>query len=169
MRAFPSLATRTESKTEPALLHSAVMGMPKDQLTVDGYDVTWGTNTLGKRFTIVNHQTRSLNLSCKSGPFYFTKLLLPALFKGSTPENKSRVVNTSSAGSISGVSLFGSGLDFSTFKDSPRRRKYSRNSLYGQSKLVRTAILGIAGLANLKTFDPPGKCRIYPGIGPATW
>jgi len=94
--------------------NAGVMGGSIDQVTVDGYDMTWGTNTLG--------------------PFYFTTLLLPALFKASTPENKSRVVNTSSAGSIGGVSLFGSGLDFATFKDSPHRRKYRTIDLYGQSK-----------------------------------
>jgi len=94
--------------------NAGAMGAPIDQLTVDGYDMTWGTNALG--------------------PFYFTKLLLPALFKASTPENKSRVINTSSAGSIAAVSVYGSGLDFATFKDSPRRRKCSSSELYGQSK-----------------------------------
>jgi len=94
--------------------NAAVFGVPIDQLTVDGYDMTWGSNALG--------------------PFYFTKLLLPALFKASTPESKSRVINTSSAGSIAALSYFGSGLDFTTFKDSPRRRKSSMADLYGQSK-----------------------------------
>ena len=41
-------------------------------------------------------------------------LLLPAFFEASTPENESQVVNISSAGSIGGVSLFGSGLDFAS-------------------------------------------------------
>jgi len=76
----------------------------------------------------------------RPGPFYFTKLLLPVLFKASTPGNKSRVVNTSSAASMHGASLSGSGLDFATFKDSPHRRKYNITQLYGQSKLVCLAI-----------------------------
>ncbi|KAF9652075.1 NAD(P)-binding protein [Thelephora ganbajun] len=95
--------------------NAGVIWLPIDQATVDGYDVTWGTNTLG--------------------PFYFTKLLLPALFEASTPENRSRVVNTGSASGITGISFFGSGLDFATFKDSPRRGKYSAGHLYSQSKL----------------------------------
>ena len=95
-----------------------------------------------------------LSVLCKSGPFYFTTLLLPALFKASTPEDKSRVVNTTSAGSISGVSFFGSGLDFATFKDSPYRRKYSTTDLYGQSKLVCAVITGIELIDKAKTFQP---------------
>ena len=81
--------------------------------------------------------------SMEPGPFYFTMLLLPALFKASTPENKSRVVNTSSAGSIGSLSFFGSGLDFATFKDSPHRHKYGTFKLYGQSKFVCAMIIGV--------------------------
>ena len=114
--------------------------------------MTWGTNTLGKRFSIVNERTPVLNVLYGPGPFYFIKLLLPALFKASTPENKSRVVNISSAGSIAGVSLFGSGLDFATFKDSPHRRKYSSYDLYGQSKFVRVVITNIKPIDKTKTF-----------------
>ncbi|KAF9783764.1 hypothetical protein BJ322DRAFT_1007799 [Thelephora terrestris] len=95
--------------------NAAVMCPPIDQLTVDGYDMTWGTNALG--------------------PFYFTKLLLPALLKTSSLGDKSRVVNVSSAGSLHGASISGSGLDFATFKDSPVRRKYPPRALYDQSKL----------------------------------
>ena len=115
------------------------MGPPIDQVTVDGYDMSWGTNTLGEKFPIIDERVYVLSAFRKPGPFYFTKLLLPALFKASTPENKSRVVNTSSAGGIVAISYFGSGLDFATFKDSPRRRKYSSLNLYGQSKFVRHA------------------------------
>ena len=83
-----------------------------------------------------------LTVLCELGPLYFTTLLLPALFKASTPENKSRVVNTSS-GSIAILSFFSSGLDFATFKDSPHRHKYSAGKLYGQSKLVCAVTTGI--------------------------
>ncbi|KAF9780976.1 NAD(P)-binding protein [Thelephora terrestris] len=106
---------KNESELHILFNNAGVMWPPSDQLTVDGYDMTWGTNVLG--------------------PFYFTKLLLPALFKASVPENKSRVVNTSSAGSIAGLSYSGSGLNFATFKDSPVRRKYGTQVLYTQSKL----------------------------------
>jgi len=76
------------------------MGAPNDQVTVDGYDMTWGTNALGEKCSIAGGWTPGLTGLCELGPFYFTTLLMPALFKASTPENKSRVVNTSSAGSI---------------------------------------------------------------------
>jgi len=109
-----------------------------------------------------------LSVLCKPGPFYFTTLLLPALFKASTPEDKSRVVNTTSAGSITGVSFFGSGLDFATFKDSPYRRKYSTTDLYGQSKLVRAVITGVEPIDKAKTFRPIRGTwcspRSWPGV-----
>ena len=101
----------------------------------------WGTNTLGKKIPIASERTPVLSASYEPGPFFFTTLLLPALFKASTPETKSRVVNTSSAGSIAAVSLTGSGLDFATFKDSQRRRKCSATDRYGQSKFVSATAL----------------------------
>ena len=39
---------------EPTFRCSGIMGGPIEQLTVDGYDMTWGTNTLGNNFPIVN-------------------------------------------------------------------------------------------------------------------
>ncbi|KAG6849931.1 hypothetical protein H0H93_003460 [Arthromyces matolae] len=87
-----------------------VMTPPIEDLTKQGYDLQFGTNVLGH--------------------FYLTKLLLPALISGakSSPDGKARVVNTSSSGHMSGF------LDFNTFKDSPKRRKYLSFSLYAQSK-----------------------------------
>jgi hypothetical protein len=29
------------------------MGVPVDQVTVDGYDMTWGTNTLGEKCSLL--------------------------------------------------------------------------------------------------------------------
>jgi len=118
--------------------------------------MTWGTNTLGEGFSVVNERTPVLNVLCEPGPFYFTNLLLPALFKASTPENKSRVVNISSSSSITGVSLFGSGLDFATFKDSLHRHKYSLYDLYGQSKFVCVAITSVERrtIDKAKDFQP---------------
>ncbi|KAG6915146.1 hypothetical protein DXG01_013041 [Tephrocybe rancida] len=87
-----------------------VMIPPVELLTEQGYDLQFGTNVLGH--------------------FYLTKLLLPALLAGakSSPDGKARVVNTSSSGHISG------NLDFNTLKDSPKRKKSQRFTLYSQSK-----------------------------------
>jgi hypothetical protein len=142
------------------------MGAPADQATVDGYEMTWGTNTLGKKLP-VSEGTHALSAFCNTGPFYFTKLLLPALFRASTLENKSRVVNTSSAGSVAGVSLSGSGLDFATFKDSPHKHKYNANELYNQSKLVCPTITDLGLINKLRLFNLPGERYIRSGNGPA--
>jgi NAD(P)-dependent dehydrogenase (short-subunit alcohol dehydrogenase family) len=99
--------------------------------------MTWGTNVLGE--LILRHNpkcSRGILTFWISGPFYFTELLIPALHKASTPERKSRVINLSSQMGLLGISAFGSGLDFSTFKDSPTRRKATGYPLYSQSKLV---------------------------------
>ncbi|KAG6333363.1 hypothetical protein ID866_5728 [Astraeus odoratus] len=90
--------------------NAGVMQPPVEQLTEDGYDLQFGTNVLGH--------------------FYFTKLLLPILLSTakSSPNGTVRVVNTSSNGH------WFSGLDFDTFKDSPKRRGMASMKLYGQSK-----------------------------------
>jgi retinol dehydrogenase-12 len=150
---FFSLTVRSNG-THCNLKYSGVIGLPTDQVTVDGYDVTWGTNALGEKCSIVGRRSFVLSGLCEPGPFYFTRLLLPALSKASTPENKSRVVNTSSSGSVAGLSYFGSGLDFSTFKDSPQRHKYDTGNLYSQSKLVRAVITGVELTDRSKTFKP---------------
>jgi hypothetical protein len=41
---------------------------------------------------------------------------------------------------IIGASASGSGLDFATFKDSPKRRKMTGVALYSQSKLVSQSV-----------------------------
>ncbi|RDB18051.1 hypothetical protein Hypma_000729 [Hypsizygus marmoreus] len=91
--------------------NGGVMVPPLDQVTVQGYDLQFGTNFLGH--------------------FYFTKLLLPALISGakSSLDGKARVVNTASSGHV-----FAHGLDFNTFKDGPKRRSQFVFPLYAQSK-----------------------------------
>ncbi|KAJ7745411.1 NAD-binding protein [Mycena maculata] len=91
--------------------NGGVMNPPLDQFTAQGYDLQFGTNVLGH--------------------FYFTKLLLPTLLataKTST-DGKARVVNTASLGSV-----FAPGLDYDTFRDSPKRTKLGSTKLYNQSK-----------------------------------
>jgi len=40
------------------------MAVPIDQVTVDGYDMTWGTNTLGTDFLIVDEMACILSVFC---------------------------------------------------------------------------------------------------------
>lgn len=90
---------------------------PVDELTVDGYDLQFGTNVLGH--------------------YYFTKLLLPTLLSTakSCPEKHVRVLTTSS------ITHYLGNLDFNTFKDGPARRRLSPHMLYAQSKYVSSPLL----------------------------
>ncbi|KAF9783762.1 NAD-binding protein [Thelephora terrestris] len=117
------------------LFNNAGLLSPPESLTAEGYDMTFGTNVVGQFIHVLSKvETGFLRLQF-AGPYYFTELLLPALYKTSTSENKPRVVNLTSQMGLIGASAFGSGLDFSTFKDSPKRRKMSGTALYSQSKL----------------------------------
>ena len=91
---------------------SGVAFAPVELLTKDGFDLHWGTNVVG--------------------PWYLTKLLMPALLAGveTSPDHHARVINTASSGA------YLSTVNFETFKDSPARRKTSPTELYGQSKFV---------------------------------
>ncbi|KAJ2929759.1 hypothetical protein H1R20_g7320, partial [Candolleomyces eurysporus] len=107
---------RKETELHALFNNAGVMVPPMDDLTADGYDLQFGTNTLVD----------------VPGHFYFTKLLLPALLKGakSSPDGTARVVNTSSS-----ASLIARKINFDTLKDSRARRKSGPNQLYAQSKL----------------------------------
>lgn len=73
-------------------------------------------------------------LTCLTGHFYLTQLLLSTLLStaSSTPSGKVRVVNTSSFGHA-----FVNHIDYETLKDGPKRVKLGAFRLYGQSKFVR--------------------------------
>jgi len=91
--------------------NAGVMLPPIEMTTSDGYDLQWGTNTLGH--------------------WYFSKLLLPLLKAGaaSSPDGKARVLHTSSMASERAH------IDFATFRDGPKRLKAGAYPLYPQSKL----------------------------------
>ncbi|KAF8627488.1 hypothetical protein AX17_006299 [Amanita inopinata Kibby_2008] len=102
-----------ETKLHVLFNNAGMLSASIDDLTVQGYDLQLGTNTLG--------------------PFYLTKLLLPTLL--ATAKNsqcKVRVVNTSSI-----VHYIGS-LDFNRFKDTRARRRCLTTLLYAQSKYADT-------------------------------
>ena len=74
----------------------------------------------------------------RTGHFYFTKLLLPALLavvQSSDGAIKARVVNTASV-----ATELNSKLDYEAFKDGPVRKKMGTEPMYYQSKFVRSLI-----------------------------
>lgn len=95
------------------MMSSSVMHPPIDQLTVDRYDLQFGTNVLGH--------------------WYFTELLLPALQAAtrSAPDGYARVITTASSGAH-----LARGVDWDTFREGPARHKLGSNLLCFQSKLV---------------------------------
>ena len=103
-----------------------------------------------------------------AGHFYFTELLIPALYKASTPERKSRVVNLTSQMGLLGISAFGSGLDFSTFKDSPTKRKMSEITSYNQAKLVSSP-KSSQFRSNSPNYGCVGKRCLCSGVRPTVW
>jgi retinol dehydrogenase 12 len=119
------------------------MWPPIEMLTVDGYDLQFGTNVIGH--------------------YYFTKLLLPLLISTAkvSPDGKARVVNTASVGH-----MFTCELDFETFKDGPKRKKMGTESLYFQSKFVSAPLLL---RDTTPTDDLIGQCRLCNGTSTEIW
>ncbi|KAJ6619829.1 hypothetical protein B0H10DRAFT_1792593 [Mycena sp. CBHHK59/15] len=108
-------ASATELLSKEPELHvlfnnGGVMMPPIEEHTSDGYDLQFGTNVLG--------------------PFFFTKLVLPALLEGakSSLDGKARVINTSS-----GMHLMNK-LDFKIIMDDKKRKKAGTQQLYSLSK-----------------------------------
>ncbi|KAJ7041040.1 hypothetical protein C8F04DRAFT_1305865 [Mycena alexandri] len=98
-----------ETKLHILYNNAGIMVPPVELATLDGYDLTFGTNVLGH--------------------FYFTKLLLPALLAAAAVNSTTgRVVNLTSV--IHYVAI----PNYNTFKDGPARRKMYPTDLYSQSK-----------------------------------
>lgn len=129
-----------ESRLNILFNNAAVMGVDPKVLTVDGYDMQFGTNVLGH--------------------WYLTELLIPALLRGreSSPDGHSRVITTSSAGA------YFTSLHWGTFDDVPERKKMPTMTLYFQSKLGN-AIVGAetarryASENIISIFVNPGEAR----------
>ncbi|KAJ6575423.1 NAD(P)-binding protein [Mycena capillaripes] len=100
-----------EKRLDILFNNAGVMMPPVEATTTSGYDLSFGTNVLGKLH------------------FYLTKLLLPILIQTArTTGRPARVVNTSSSSHYLAMH------DFNTFKDGPARRKLNLMQIYGQSK-----------------------------------
>lgn len=112
--------------------NSGILLPSSNEPTDDGYDLSFGTNVLGK---FANISLISI-IGTLPGHFYLTKLLLLAL-SNAQEGRKARVIDTASFMHLLGSSAIGSGLEFDTFKDGPKRRGKGKIWLYGQSKFVR--------------------------------
>ncbi|EJD36050.1 NAD(P)-binding protein [Auricularia subglabra TFB-10046 SS5] len=110
-RAAEEFASK-ETRLHVLFNNGGVMTPPVEQLTSDGYDLQFGTNTLGH--------------------WYLTKLLLPILLAtadASPSGEKARVVHTSSNGHT-----FYPRINYEALRDSATRRGLGKWKLYGQSK-----------------------------------
>ncbi|KAL6299640.1 NAD(P)-binding protein [Sparassis latifolia] len=96
--------------------NAGVMMCPTSYLTVEGFDMQFGTNVIGH--------------------YLFTKLLIPALVAGkeTSPDHHTRVIHTSSSGAY----LYA--IDFDTFLPGPTRSKLSTSELYFQSKFANVVV-----------------------------
>lgn len=79
----------------------------------------------------------------RTGPFYFTTLVLPALLAvgTATPDDPARVVNTSSF-----ASELSKKIDYTTFKDGQSRKKAGAFQLYNDSKFVSALLESTLGV-----------------------
>jgi len=96
--------------------NAGVMAPPREWLTVDGYDLQFGTNVVGH--------------------FLFTKLLIPALVAGkeTSPDKHTRVIHTSSSAAYFYT------INWDALKDGPERKKLKPFTLYSQSKFGNVVV-----------------------------
>lgn len=116
---------------------SGVMMAPKDQFTAQGWDLQFGTNTIG--------------------PFFLTKLLTPLLIETAKecPPGTVRVVNTGSS------AQHWSPIHFDALKAGSARDKLCDERLYGQSKHVNKFLPRTVDLSHILHI---GQHRIFPGV-----
>ncbi|OSD04094.1 NAD-P-binding protein [Trametes coccinea BRFM310] len=102
-----------ETKLDVLFNNGGVTLPSVDELTVDGYDLQFGTNVLGH--------------------FYLTQLLIPVLLSGASQscDARARVINTSSMAHAGVPSI-----DFDTLREHAKRRKLGTQRLHCQSKFA---------------------------------
>ncbi|KDE03198.1 hypothetical protein MVLG_06289 [Microbotryum lychnidis-dioicae p1A1 Lamole] len=140
-----------EKKLDVLFNNAGVMTPPTGQLTESGYDLQWGTNVLG--------------------PYYFTKLLIPALKASkSASGTPSRVINTSSlAHAYAPTSAPNKVWDVDSFVGGEKRdaliKKWgeygARSALYGQSKAGNIAHANYLGREHAGDIV---ACSLHPGM-----
>ena len=79
---------------------------------------------------------------------------MPALLAATatSPDHHARVITTSSSGAMYGK------IDFDSFRDGPRRKRYSTERLYAQSKLVSDTRRSSSQHEMRLTYSASGKC-----------
>ncbi|KAE9404178.1 NAD(P)-binding protein [Gymnopus androsaceus JB14] len=109
--------TSLESELHILFNNAGVMVPPIGELTLQGYDLQFGTHVLGH--------------------FYFTQLLLPLLLStarsslaAGLPKGTVRIVNTSSDAHLSAK-----GVDYKSLREGKERKSMGSLALYEQSKL----------------------------------
>ncbi|TFK89005.1 NAD(P)-binding protein [Polyporus arcularius HHB13444] len=113
------LAARSPHKARTHLyLNAGLMLPPAEDLTAQGYDLTFGTNVIGH--------------------FLFLQLIYPLLLAAPAP-GPARIVWTAS---FAHYQVPGDRLNYATFTDGPERRNVSRGmfDMYAQSKLAQVAL-----------------------------
>lgn len=98
------------------------MAPPIDQLTQEGFDMTFGTNVIG--------------------PYLFTTLLMPVLLATAAKAGEARIVSTSSLWHMVAPKPCITWETLGPFTSSPesdkKRRKLGADALYYESKCVST-------------------------------
>ncbi|KAI0809191.1 NAD-P-binding protein [Irpex lacteus] len=107
---------KKEKKLHILFNNAGVMEPPVEQLTAQGFDLTFGVNAIGH--------------------WYFTELLLPALLAVAKedPTQKARVITTSS------YAAYMETIHWDAIEDTPQRRKLAPNVLYWISKTANVII-----------------------------
>ncbi|KAI0334991.1 NAD-P-binding protein [Cubamyces sp. BRFM 1775] len=100
-----------ESQLDVLYLNAGVMMPPRDQLTAQGYDATFGTNVVGH--------------------YLFLRLLYPLLSASGKSSDPSRLVWLASVGHYGPRKLA-----YEAYVDGPARKKVDLFDIYGQSKLA---------------------------------
>ncbi|RDX47105.1 NAD-P-binding protein [Lentinus brumalis] len=130
-----------ESHIDILYLNAGLMLPPVEDLTAQGYDLTFGTNVIGH--------------------FLFLQLLYPLLVAAATP-GPARIVWTAS---FAHYQVPGDLLNYATFTDGPERRNVRRGmfTIYAQNKLAQVALSSYLAKRAAEAGDNVASIAVDPG------